>query len=754
MSRFSAFVAVCSACALFVLTEARGAAQAPGRNPGVSDRCGSFSIDLNLWLGSVTLAEIDDEGWAYVDTARKIRAVTGVAEGVNVAAIDSPSNHDSHDLDFHLVVDPGQDDLLSVQPSDYIGVEWETGIRPWETRGDGDNPTFPKWMWPSDGDRIWAEGNWVFDCGHPADGLYKTEIHPPRAFAAMREQAAPLPGTGLTPVPVTRTDLYISGRGGFGVQQLNCGTHIILDSQPDNCGQPTPPADQSYKTTPIDANFSFDVCLPVRPPHAVFSHDVQTGPRNSITVAPVVTLEPATGACATGAQFDHTSMMRVAVPLAGTGTVPTEVYARHILAGWVAAPPTPLAQRRLTVRSTNLTEDHDLDPGAGELSFWWVNVDRAPFGWLRLSDFATGNMNDYDDETGFGDGEMSFTTAARDFYLRDGHDVTVRSRGYEQDCYDAVGGFGHQFSLLLYGICALDIQNQSSADELSKGNLTLAPDASGPVTMHTSDFDMRLTVDHLPLGLEDTAYLSVGTSCAPAGEVALVGQPLTCTTRADNAGPGLPRDLVVRTSFDPAPASAVATAASWTVRAPWGTGPHPCEAFGADVFCRQVIAPVVAAAPAVTTLTATPTAPGLLTARAEVTTASADPEPANNTATATIEVFQPIALDVLPGDGGNELNLRRRSVTIAVLTTATFDATTLDPASVCFGDPDTPAERACSETHGRGHREDVNGDRRADLVLHLMTAETGLDLADTRACLIGRTTQGVGVYGCDAVVVK
>jgi hypothetical protein len=754
MTRLTAFSALLATSALVATLQANGGAQPPARNSGVSDRCGTFSIDLDLFLGSVTLYELDDEGWAYVDPARKIRAVTGVAEGVNVAAIDSPSNHDSHDLDFHLVVDPGQDDVLSVQTSDYIGVEWETGIRPDEKHGDGAAPTFPKWMWPADGDRVWAEGNWVFDCGHPVNGLFKTEIHPPRAFASMRDQAAPLPGTGLTPVPVTRTDLYIHGRGGFGVQQLNCGTGIIFDDNPDNCGQSSPPADQSYKTTPIAADYTFDVCLPPRPAHAVFSHDVQDGPRNSVSVAPVVTLTPAAGACATAPGFDHTTMMRVTVPLAGTGTPPTAVYARHILAGWVAAPPTPLAQRRVTVRSTNLTEDHDLDPGAGELSFWWVNVNRAATGWLRLSDFATGNMNDYDDETGFGDGEMQFSQASVDFYLREGQDITVRSRGYEQDCYDAFGGFNHRFNLLLYGICAVDVQNQGSSDELSKGNLTLAADAAGPVTMQASDFDMRLALDHLPLGLEDTAYLSTGVACAPTGEVALVGEPLTCTTRVDNAGPGLPRDVVARTTIDPGPATAAVTAASWTVRAPWGTGPHACDTFGADVFCRNVIPPVVAAAPAVATVTATPTAPGRLTVRASVSTTSTDPQATDDAAVTTVEVFLPVALDVLPGDPANVLNLNRRTVTVAVRSTAAFDATTIDPASVCFGDPDTPAARACGDTHGRGHLEDVDRDGRRDLLLHVDTAATGLDLTDTRACLTGRTALGLGVYGCDAVVVK
>ena len=32
----------------------------------------------------------------------------------------------------------------------------------------------------------------------------------------------------------------------------------------------------------------------------------------------------------------------------------------------------------------------------------WMSLDRAPDAWLRLSDFANGNMNDYDDDVVLG----------------------------------------------------------------------------------------------------------------------------------------------------------------------------------------------------------------------------------------------------------------------------------------------------------------------------------------------------------------
>jgi hypothetical protein len=750
--------------AAFVLSWTSTPAAQPQRNPGVSTVCGTFTPDLLILLSPTLslIVNLNDEAWAYVDPQRKIRTATGVAENVHVAAIDSFSNHDSHDLDFELRLDPepNQNDLLSIQDEYAMGIEWETGIRPSETKGDGVTPTLPKWVWPSDGDRVWAEGNWIFDCGHPDEdtGLYKTEIHPPRAMASMRDQAGPLPGTGLTPVPITMTDLYISGRGGFTPNQLNCGPHITLGFNGSTCGQDPPPADDSYRTTPInDTDFTFTVCLPPRPAGAAFSHSVEVGPRNTVNIEPEIDDVPATGACQTSPEFDNTTMMRVTVKLQNTATPPQSVYARHIAAGWVTPPTEPLPHRRLSVRSTNLFEDHDTDPEDGELSFWWVNVNRAASPWLRLADHTNGDMNDYDDETGFGDGEMSFTTANFDFYLRKDQPFTLRSRGYEQDCYDTIGAFGsHYFNLLVYVACNLDVLNHGASDDIAAAEADFDSDfASASHTVHGgSDYDMRVMVEHLPLGLEDTSYLSTAISCGTAGEVALVGQPLVCSTRADNGGPGLPRSVSLKTSFDAGPPTATVSAAAWSVLGPLHTGPHGCEVTGSNATCHDVVVPV-AATPTIATITASPLAPGILTARANVSTASADPDLTNNSASTTVDVFQPITIDVAPRDNLNVLNLKRGGIVdVAILTTDALDASAVDATSVCFGDAEAPAERTCVEVHGRGHLDDVNRDRRLDLVLHFDLSRTGIDLVDTKACLIARTTSGTGVYACEVISPK
>jgi uncharacterized delta-60 repeat protein len=114
-----------------------------------------------------------------------------------------------------------------------------------------------------------------------------------------------------------------------------------------------------------------------------------------------------------------------------------------------------------------------------------------------------------------------------------------------------------------------------------------------------------------------------------------------------------------------------------------------------------------------------------------------------------------VAVDIKPGSATNTINLRSHGlVPVAILTTGSFDATTVDPGSVCFGDAGDPAQRDCSEAHGTGHIEDVNGDGRADLLLHFEVDQTGIDAGDTSACLTGETFGGDNVEGCDSITTQ
>ena len=115
----------------------------------------------------------------------------------------------------------------------------------------------------------------------------------------------------------------------------------------------------------------------------------------------------------------------------------------------------------------------------------------------------------------------------------------------------------------------------------------------------------------------------------------------------------------------------------------------------------------------------------------------------------------PASIDVRPGSETNPISPDGRGlVPVAILTTDVLGATDVDSSAVCFGDAEAPEQRDCSEAHGAGHVEDVNGDGRADLVLHFEVAETGIDPGDSRACLTGKTREGLEIEGCDSIVTR
>ena len=103
-------------------------------------------------------------------------------------------------------------------------------------------------------------------------------------------------------------------------------------------------------------------------------------------------------------------------------------------------------------------------------------------------------------------------------------------------------------------------------------------------------------------------------------------------------------------------------------------------------------------------------------------------------------------IDIKPGSFPNSINLKSKGVIpLAILTTANFDATTIDPLTVKFG------PNGATESHGRGHIEDVDNDGDQDLVLHFKTQETGISCGETSASLIGETIDGQMIEGADSI---
>jgi hypothetical protein len=826
---------IASAALLLVWAQAASAADPVN---GSDARCSDFRLEL---LGFLDF-DVADEGWVWIKgSGDRYRSVSGVVTGSGVAYNDTPANHNSHDQNTDILVDAASDGVLSnvnkpnttgtddleadddeddLRTPTEIELEWEIGTFPNEKGKSVPQRYLPRWAWPSIGDRVWAEGNWVFDCGHAkkigvyrpnpipggippivfvGDEYFRSEIHPPRAIAAMRNQADVLPGTGTTPVPVTATDLYIHGESGYIPSILNCGMPIILGDDGDSC---------ATKTTPIAADYEFDICLPPRPsPDAELSWRVETGPANSVASHdPTVTEVAAPPGCAnddvaeernpfdTEESYDLTTALHVVVALAGSGIGDVEAYARRIVAGWIDPPDAPLTHLRMTLDRVNVHDSGDggiIASDDGELTFFFAEVDRAPNEWLRVADYAdvfdNGNsvLNDYDPSL-FGDSVELLTGALQDFYVRNGQDVGVHARVYDQDCYDNDFGDHHLSVTSPYVSCAIDIDETGNNDPLAKLDVELlAPDyhsdpalslgtcpgvaaAPGSVVCNVTppwtpriksisplvieprpDYELDFTLAKLALANEDTSDLGVDKSCTHTGEVLVVGQPLSCTITIGNDGPGLPRGLQLTDAITGlAPAQyAIGTP---TLQIGAGAPTTPCT-LGASGFTCPLDTLRVGGT-ATVRVTITPSAPGTIVNRASVSTASTDPAAGNDADSDTAIVFQPVRIDVKPGATPNAINIPQGGlIPVAILTADGVDALAVTAASVCFGDAEAPAQRDCTEAHGTGHVQDVDRDRDLDLLLHYEVAETGIDIGDTSACLTGITGAGIHVYGCDSI---
>lgn len=103
-----------------------------------------------------------------------------------------------------------------------------------------------------------------------------------------------------------------------------------------------------------------------------------------------------------------------------------------------------------------------------------------------------------------------------------------------------------------------------------------------------------------------------------------------------------------------------------------------------------------------------------------------------------------VEIDIKPGSFPNSVNPDSEGVIpVAILTTADFDASTVDADTVRFGPAGAQAVQWAIE--------DVDSDGDLDMILHFLTQDTGIMAGDTEAELVGRTVDGWDIHGSDSV---
>ena len=108
-----------------------------------------------------------------------------------------------------------------------------------------------------------------------------------------------------------------------------------------------------------------------------------------------------------------------------------------------------------------------------------------------------------------------------------------------------------------------------------------------------------------------------------------------------------------------------------------------------------------------------------------------------------------VGIDIKPFSDPNSINLGNNgTIPVAIFSTAGFDATRVDPATVTLAD-------AAVKVRGKGktmaNAEDVNSDGLLDLVVHVETAGLALTAGETTATLEGVTIDGFPIVGTDSV---
>jgi hypothetical protein len=105
-----------------------------------------------------------------------------------------------------------------------------------------------------------------------------------------------------------------------------------------------------------------------------------------------------------------------------------------------------------------------------------------------------------------------------------------------------------------------------------------------------------------------------------------------------------------------------------------------------------------------------------------------------------------VKIDIKPGSDPAPIAVGSNGIVpVALLSSSTFNASTVDYKTVRFGPNNTlPVDKQASIL-------DVNLDGFPDLVIHFDNTKTGITMGMKQACLTGKTKGGLSIVGCDAI---
>lgn len=216
-------------------------------------------------------------------------------------------------------------------------------------------------------------------------------------------------------------------------------------------------------------------------------------------------------------------------------------------------------------------------------------------------------------------------------------------------------------------------------------------------------------------------------------------QELTYELTVNNNGPGL-ATAVTLTDLLPEEVSLISATPSQ------GT----CGVQDSSVTCE--LGDLSNGNSAIVTLVVTPLSGGTFINTVEVSSQTDDPNIENNVATEETTVILIVPIDIKPGGDPNSINCDNDKgvIAVAILTTDTFDATTVDHTTVTFeGASEIHADKKTGDA--RRHEEDVDDDGDIDLVFHFRFGDTALTCESTEGTLIGQTYDGVQIQSVDSV---